>query len=285
MGGVSAAVSRTVVAPYEISRFRVIISCMPSRYDGIIGFYRRIIEYEGVRALWKGNKINVMRYSPTQALNFAFKDSFRRVFGMEKEKDGFKKWFVSNLIAGGAAGGISLVFVYPLDYARTILTNDQKNAKRGGQRAFNGLGDIFSKSLSIHPLFLYRGFLLSCFGIIIYRGLYFGLYDSFKPSLPYNLRDNLFANVFLGWIVTAFSGLASYPIDTVRRRIMMTSGGINPYRTSIDCAKDIYRKEGVTSFFKGASGSFPIGVAGAGVLAIYDRLQRWLTGRKSQNSQ
>jgi solute carrier family 25 (adenine nucleotide translocator) protein 4/5/6/31 len=28
---------------------------------------------------------------------------------------------------------------------------------------------------------LYRGFVISCVGIFVYRGLYFGLYDSLKP--------------------------------------------------------------------------------------------------------
>jgi len=65
---------------------------------------------------------------------------------------------------------------------------------------------------------------ISCVGIVVYRGLYFGIYDSVKPILPGNLRDNFFANFALGWVVTVGAGLASYPIDTIRRRMMMTSG-------------------------------------------------------------
>ena len=68
---------------------------------------------------------------------------------------------------------------------------------------------------------LYRGFVISCVGIIVYRGLYFGLYDSVKPLLPGDLRSNFFANFALGFVVTNAAGLASYPIDTVRRRMMM----------------------------------------------------------------
>jgi solute carrier family 25 (adenine nucleotide translocator) protein 4/5/6/31 len=70
---------------------------------------------------------------------------------------------------------------------------------------------------------LYRGFVISCVGIIVYRGLYFGLYDSVKPMLPAEMRSNFFATFALGFVVTNAAGLASYPIDTVRRRMMMVS--------------------------------------------------------------
>lgn len=31
-------------------------------------------------ALWRGNAANVIRYFPTQALNFAFKDTYKKIF-------------------------------------------------------------------------------------------------------------------------------------------------------------------------------------------------------------
>lgn len=48
-----------------------------------------------------------------------------------------------NLASGGAAGACSLFFVYSLDYARTRLANDNKSAKKGGERQFNGLVDVY----------------------------------------------------------------------------------------------------------------------------------------------
>jgi solute carrier family 25 (adenine nucleotide translocator) protein 4/5/6/31 len=79
-------------------------------------------------------------------------------------------------------------------------------------------------------------------------------------------------NFLLGWSVTIGAGLASYPIDTVRRRMMMTSGEAVKYSGSIHCAKVILEKEGMKSFFKGAGANILRGVAGAGVLALYDQL-------------
>lgn len=133
-----------------------------------------------------------------QALNFAFKDYFKRLFNFKKERDGYWKWFAGNLGSGGAAGASSLLFVYSLDYARTRLANDAKAAKKGvggGERQFNGLIDVYKKTLASDGIAgLYRGFNISCVGIIVYRGLYFGMYDSLKPVL---LTGNLQVTVLV----------------------------------------------------------------------------------------
>ena len=103
--------------------------------------------------------------------------------------------FAGNLACGGAAGAASLTFVYSLDYARTRLANDAKSAKKGGSREFNGLFDVYKKTLKTDGIAgLYRGFNISCVGIIVYRGLYFGMYDSLKPVvLRGNMKDSFFA--------------------------------------------------------------------------------------------
>ncbi|XP_043691142.1 ADP,ATP carrier protein 1, mitochondrial-like [Telopea speciosissima] len=289
MGGVSAAVSKTAAAPIE--RVKLLIQNqdemikagrLSEPYKGIGDCFSRTMKDEGVMSLWRGNTANVIRYFPTQALNFAFKDYFKRLFNFKKDKDGYWTWFAGNLASGGAAGASSLLFVYSLDYARTRLANDSKAAKKGGERQFNGLVDVYRKTLQSDGIAgLYRGFNISCVGIIVYRGLYFGLYDSLKPVLlTGNLQDSFFASFALGWLITNGAGLASYPIDTVRRRMMMTSGEAVKYKSSLDAFSQILKNEGAKSLFKGAGANILRAVAGAGVLAGYDKLQLIVFGKK-----
>lgn len=96
------------------------------------------------------------------------------------------------MASGGAAGACSLAFVYSLDYARTRLANDNKSSKKGGgERQFNGLVDVYRKTLATDGIAgLYRGFAISCVGIVVYRGLYFGAIatmDTLPASSPYAL--------------------------------------------------------------------------------------------------
>ncbi|EGP91232.1 unnamed protein product [Zymoseptoria tritici ST99CH_1A5] len=291
MGGVSAAVSKTAAAPIE--RVKLLIQNqdemlksgrLSHKYEGIGDCFKRTTADEGVAALWRGNTANVLRYFPTQALNFAFRDTFKSMFGYKKERDGYAWWMVGNLASGGMAGATSLLFVYSLDYARTRLANDAKSAKKGGdgQRQFNGLLDVYKKTLASDGILgLYRGFGPSVAGIVVYRGLYFGMYDSLKPVLlTGNLEGNFLASFLLGWTVTTGAGIASYPLDTVRRRMMMTSGEAVKYKSSFDAASQIVAKEGVKSLFKGAGANILRGVAGAGVLSIYDQMQLLMFGKK-----
>ncbi|XP_058102905.1 ADP,ATP carrier protein 3, mitochondrial-like [Magnolia sinica] len=289
MGGVSAAVSKTAAAPIE--RVKLLIQNqdemiksgrLSEPYKGIGDCFGRTIKDEGFIALYRGNTANVIRYFPTQALNFAFKDYFKRLFNFKKDRDGYWKWFAGNLASGGAAGASSLLFVYSLDYARTRLANDAKAAKKGGERQFNGLIDVYKKTVKSDGIAgLYRGFNISCVGIIVYRGLYFGMYDSLKPVvLTGQLQDSFLASFLLGWGITIGAGLASYPIDTVRRRMMMTSGEAVKYKSSLDAFSQILKNEGAKSLFKGAGANILRAVAGAGVLAGYDKLQLIVLGKK-----
>jgi len=289
MGGVSAAVSKTAAAPIE--RVKLLIQNqdemlkagrLDRKYNGIIDCFRRTTAAEGVVSLWRGNTANVIRYFPTQALNFAFRDTYKSMFAYKKERDGYAKWMMGNLASGGAAGATSLLFVYSLDYARTRLANDAKSAKKGGgDRQFNGLVDVYKKTLASDGIAgLYRGFMPSVAGIIVYRGLYFGMYDSIKPVVLVGaLEGNFLASFLLGWTVTTGAGIASYPLDTIRRRMMMTSGEAVKYKSSLDAATQIIKAEGVASLFKGAGANILRGVAGAGVLSIYDQLQVLLFGK------
>ncbi|KAF5101742.1 hypothetical protein D0Z03_000533 [Geotrichum reessii] len=288
MGGVSAAVSKTAAAPIE--RVKLLIQNqdemikqgrLARKYDGIIECFKRTSAEEGVISFWRGNTANVIRYFPTQALNFAFKDKFKALFGFKKA-DGYWPWFAGNLASGGLAGGTSLFFVYSLDYARTRLANDAKASKGGGDRQFNGLIDVYKKTLASDGIAgLYRGFGPSVVGIVVYRGLYFGLYDSLKPVVLVGpLEGSFLAAFLLGWTVTTGASTASYPLDTVRRRMMMTSGQAVKYKSSFDAFKQIVAAEGVKSLFKGCGANILRGVAGAGVISMYDQLQMILFGKK-----
>merc|ERR1712141_907918 len=83
----------------------------------------------------------------------------------------------------------------------------------------------------------------------------------------------VFASFCLGYAVTVSAGILSYPIDTIRRRMMMTSGAAVKYNGSLDCAAQIMKAEGIPSFFKGAGANVLRGMAGAGVLAGFDKVK------------
>jgi len=285
-GGIAAAISKTAVAPIE--RVKLLLQVQAAskqiaadqQYKGMVDCFVRIPKEQGFAAYWRGNLANVIRYFPTQALNFAFKDKYKQIFlgGVDK-KTQFWRFFAGNLASGGAAGATSLCFVYPLDFARTRLGADV--GKGAGQREFNGLGDCLVKIFKADGISgLYRGFAVSVQGIIIYRAAFFGLYDTAKGMTG---KTNIFVSWMIAQCVTTVSGIISYPFDTVRRRLMMQSGrkgGEVMYKGTLDCWKKIAKNEGTGAFFKGAFSNVLRGTGGALVLVMYDEIQVLLFGEK-----
>uniref|UniRef100_A0A665V609 ADP/ATP translocase n=1 Tax=Echeneis naucrates TaxID=173247 RepID=A0A665V609_ECHNA len=277
-GGISAAISKTAVAPIE--RVKLLLQVQHAskqitadkHYKGIMDCVVRIPKEQGFLSFWRGNLANVIRYFPTQALNFAFKDKYKKVFldGVDKRTQ-FWRYFAGNLASGGAAGATSLCFVYPLDFARTRLAADV--GKAGAEREFTGLGDCLVKIFKSDGLRgLYQGFNVSVQGIIIYRAAYFGIYDTAKGMLPDPKNTHILVSWMIAQTVTAVAGLTSYPFDTVRRRMMMQSG-----RKGGECFSHwIARDEGGKAFFKGAWSNVLRGMGGAFVLVLYDELKKRL---------
>lgn len=288
-GGVAAAISKTAVAPIE--RVKLLLQVQHAskqiakdqQYKGMVDCFVRIPKEQGLLAFWRGNMANVIRYFPTQALNFAFKDKYKQIFlgGVDK-KTQFWRFFLGNLASGGAAGATSLCFVYPLDFARTRLAADI--GKGGADREFKGLGDCLSKIFKADGVGgLYKGFGVSVQGIIIYRAAFFGLYDTAKGMLPDPKNTPLVISWAIAQCVTTVSGIISYPFDTVRRRLMMQSGRKGAdvmYTGTLDCWRKISANEGTGAFFKGAFSNVLRGTGGAFVLVLYDEIQVLMFGEK-----
>jgi solute carrier family 25 (adenine nucleotide translocator) protein 4/5/6/31 len=280
IGGVSAAVSKTAVAPIE--RVKLLLQVQDAnknilpenRYTGIGDCFKRVVAEQGFGSLWRGNAANVVRYFPTQALNFACKDFYKKYLCPYNPKTQPGMFFIGNCASGGAAGATSLSFVYPLDFARTRLAADVGSGK---EREFTGLVDCLKKSAAKGIGGLYNGFGISVVGIIAYRASYFGMFDTGKVMLFEDIKKASFLKMWgFAQVVTVGAGVISYPLDTVRRRLMMNAGKTGAdsmYDGTLDCFKKIYADEGGAAFFKGCLSNVLRGTGGALVLVFYDKIQ------------
>ena len=213
--------------------------------------FTRVANEQGIKAFWRGNLTNVIRYFPTQAFNFAFKDTIKALFPKYSPKTDFLKFFLVNMASGGLAGAGSLCIVYPLDYARTRLASDVGS----GKAQFSGLMDCLTKTAKGPGGFmsLYNGFGVSVMGIIPYRGVYFGMYDSLAGINPFRKDKGaigLISKFAIAQATAITAGYASYPFDTVRRRLQMQSEKPESewlYKGTVDCFFKIMKDEGWSS--------------------------------------
>lgn len=283
-GGTSGAVAKTCTAPIERVKLLIqtqdanpkIISGEVKRYTGIVDCFARVSKEQGISAFWRGNFTNIIRYFPTQAFNFAFKDGIKNLFPKVDKNTQFAQFFLINMASGGLAGAGSLCIVYPLDYARTRLASDVGS----GKQQFNGLADCLKKTAANGGVMsLYNGIGVSITGIIPYRGVYFGLFDTLSGYNPYQKDSNGLiraSSKFACAQVSAITaGYASYPFDTVRRRLQMQSDKPKAewiYEGTLDCFKKIIKDEGAASMYKGAGANALRTVGAAMVLVLYSEI-------------
>lgn len=259
LGGTVTSLSKTSMAPFE--RVKILLQTQSAskqitkdqQYKGIIDGFTRISRDSGILSLWRGNGINIIRYFPTQALNFAFKDVYKQLLLPTKDS---KKTIseidfgIRNMACGGMAGATSLLGVYPLDLARTRLTSD---IKKSGETQYRGLlhclREVYSTEGGIRAL--YRGFGIAVCGIIPYRAVYFGGYDNIKRFLI-RQQPSMIELFAAAQTSTFCAQIFAYPFDTTRRHMHLRGGGSDRlYSSSLDCMRKIYSGYGISGFYRG----------------------------------
>merc|ERR1711903_140706 len=164
---------------------------------------------------------------------------------VNKDKE-FMKFAVTQVSSGALAGGLTNTLVYPLIYVRTVLGADLGKVKQ-----YNGMGDCIMKTVKAGGVSsLYNGIGPSSVGIVVYRGVQFGLQDTIKAFNPYQKDVSVIGIVSkftVAQIAVSASGIAAYPFDTMQRRLQIEASKPKAdqiYNGMGDCFSKIMKNEG-----------------------------------------
>jgi len=310
-GGVSGIAAKTVAAPLE--RVKLILQTqhvnkdVRQQYKGTADCFRRVYQEQGLASFWRGHGANVVRYFPAQALSFAFKDLFKDAIGIGSTAaiGQFWSFLCGNIAAAGAAGGTSMLLLYPFELARTRLAADV--AAFGAPRRFLGICHCLTQIHRVHGVVgLYAGLPVSLVGVVVFRGLHLGCYDVAKSFLNIRRSDSklyfytdLISRLGCAQLVTTVAGTVCFPLDTIRRRMMMQAredvapqfapqfnlkSGKQPkvyYRNSFHCFARILQEEGIRGLFAGLTANLFRGIAGSLMLVGYDECKRFFGDKAS----
>ncbi|KAH9626964.1 hypothetical protein KSS87_017815 [Heliosperma pusillum] len=251
--------SATVVAPIE--RVYMLMQCqnemiksgrLSTPYKGMSDCFLRTIKHEGVISLWRGNSVNVISLYLQRAVPVAVYARLPYMDNMITKMKESPLWILPLFVT-------PVICRYPFEYAQVRLANDVKTVGKSksftldlsrntiGKRQFNGLIDVYKKTLQLDGIHgIYRGVSVSCIGL----WTHYYMKEKISP-LPSKEKRIIPSILGLGMLYSLKIGL--YPIDTVRRRMMMTSGEASKYRGAKDAFYQIVKTEGVSSLFKGVT--------------------------------
>lgn len=164
------------------------------------------------------------------------------------------------MLAGILGSWLSLGLVYPIEYTRNQISNNisQQNSS---------IIKMMIKTVKTQGFrALYTGSAIMMVGVAVFRGVYFGVFDTFKGD-----KEGL-ARWGVAYIASFLSLLVTYPSNTIRQRLICSQTFKQKYSGFSDCSRQIYQKEGLGSFIRGYQVVFLQSLLRSFILFFYDRI-------------
>ncbi|XP_002733070.1 calcium-binding mitochondrial carrier protein SCaMC-2-like isoform X2 [Saccoglossus kowalevskii] len=245
-GGAAGAVSRTCTAPLD--RLKVLLQVHASKKNdlGIVTGLRHMIKEGGMKSLWRGNGINVIKIAPETAFKFMAYEQFKRLL----HTPGTDLKAYERFTAGSLAGAFAQTTIYPMEVLKTRLA-----LRKTGQ--YKGIGDCARKIFRAEGLTsFYRGYIPNLLGIIPYAGIDLAVYETLRNSWiehhPDESDPGVLVLLLCGTTSSTCGQLASYPLALIRTRLQAQAS----QQTMVGLFKTIVKEEGVTGLYRGIMPNF-----------------------------
>ena len=297
IAGASAGIfARTIAAPIDrvklLSQLRGSIPATAASHQehklSALQIFRGIVQKEGILSLWRGNTPTILTEGGVTALNFVFLNWYKLASrdvlthlenhypSLRLENGGDRKRRVlQSFVSGGLAGATTITFLYPLGFMRTRLATDVGTKERMFPA---GMRDVMSKIWKSDGLRgFYQGYGIALISVSLHRIVYLGGYDFIKSEYEGGSggrREMTMAERFgAAQFVSMSASTIHYPLDCVRRRLMMEAGKSEhdrKYRNTFDCFRKIWAEEGYRGFYLGLGPNLFRCIGSALALISYD---------------
>lgn len=263
-GGISGAVSRTIVSPFERAKILLQLQGLEANkaYQGMFSTILKMYREEGWRGWFRGNTLNCVRIVPYSAVQFAVFEKCKQLLVQRKPEGQRTLTDVDRLIAGSVGGVVSVAVTYPLDLVRARITVQTASLSRlnKGRRVeapgvMQTIRDVVRHEGGVRAL--YRGIVPTTMGVAPYVAINFALYEYMRDAMDQLEQD--FSNPLWKLSAGAFSsfvgGVIIYPLDLLRKRYQvanMAQGELGfEYRSVAHALTTIFQKEGFFGAYKG----------------------------------
>jgi len=256
-GGVAGAISRTCTAPLD--RLKVLLQVHGGRKNtSLVQTFKYMLNEGGVKGLWRGNGVNVLKIAPESAIKFWAYDEMKKHIKGNDNRDLF---IYERLMAGSFAGAFSQTIIYPLEVMKTRLA-----LRKTGE--FKSLFDCATKIFKADGFkVFYKGYWPNLFGIIPYAGIDLAVYETLKAyCIEKYVEENKSPNALMllgcGTFSSCCGQLAAYPLALVRTKLQSQAGLSDKLSLPKDQThtlglfRHIIRTEGLKGLYRGIVPNF-----------------------------
>ncbi|KAE9380458.1 mitochondrial carrier [Stipitochalara longipes BDJ] len=280
-GAVAGAVSRTATAPLDRIKVYLIANVGPPK-DSIAAAkqgnavaaakklgqplaaaFRELWKAGGMRSLFAGNGLNVLKVMPESAIKFGSYEAAKRALAqLEGHGDPQNINPYSKFVAGGAGGLVSQLFVYPIDTLKFRMQCETVSGGLHGNALIIETAKKMYRQGAIRTS--YRGLTMGLVGMFPYSAIDLGTFEFLKSKLAQHSAKRLgcheedalpgsFATGCIGAFSGAFGASVVYPINLLRTRLQAQGTVLHPptYTGIVDVAQRTIKNEGFRGLFKG----------------------------------
>ena len=281
-GAAAGAFSKTATAPIE--RIKLLLQLAPEE-TSVRQAVRDVYQKEGLLAFWRGNSPAVLQKAGSSALNFVLHDVYKStisramttLYGPLYQQSRLTQ-ILNSLLSGGLSGATTTTFLYPLEFLRTRLAVDitkGSSSSSASGRQFGGIKDVILYTYKTDGIRgMYKGYAPSIVYVAMHRVVYLGGFDVAKTEMLHSKQKESLTmpeRIAIAQGISLLAAAVCYPLDTVRRQLMMQAGKSDKeFTTSLQCIKSIYATQGMPGFFRGLGANLAKTVGGALLLVAYD---------------
>ncbi|RKP18133.1 mitochondrial carrier [Rozella allomycis CSF55] len=252
-GGIAGCFAKTAIGPLD--RVKILFQTSNPHYkhhsgtfSGVFKVARDIYCTQGLKGLFRGHSVMIIRIFPYSATNYLAYEQFKKLLYNTERPSVFRR-----ILAGSMAGACAVSITYPLDTLRARMASQVK------AHEILPLHSLIRKMATENRYpwsSFYKGFLPSLYGILPYAGVSFFTYETFKNLLKGPGNDfPVHKRLFCGMIAGSVAQTASYPLDVVRRRLQMQgiTSHLPNYIGTFHAIRTIIQTEGIRGLYVGWS--------------------------------
>jgi len=253
IAGFTAGVATTVIVhPLDLVKTRLQVDRTSlSQLGSSRRILRSIIRDEGgFSALYRGLAPNLVGNSVSWALYFMWYDKIKHLISTHHVA-GEGLSYYEYFLASGTAGSLTAISTNPIWVIKTRMLSTSARHAGAYTSIWDGTRQIYQAD---GILGFYRGLIPSLFGVS-HGALQFMAYEQMKKRRSSYTGEsqkqltNLDYLIFSG-LSKIFAGSATYPYQVIRARLQ-TYDAEKVYGSARDVIRQIWRREGISGFYKG----------------------------------
>lgn len=272
-GAIAGVFARTVTAPFDRVQLLFQVGYLDTKtktrkrlQGSIFTGLKTIAAEEGIRGFWRGNGLHCLKVFPTSSIRYLVQEVLKSYILHDTHTARLKPG--QKLAVGAVAGAIATTFTHPIEVLRTRAVLEYRPDRDArGKKITQSYREVFKSLFKEEGMSAFFGGLIPAIvSVAPFQAVNFAVYELMSENLGSSRvvtslckahpGVKAFLPSFYGAISGAIAMTTMYPLDVVKKTMMVTKRNKSKRMSAVEIAKQIYREDGIKGFYRGLSAGY-----------------------------